>query len=52
MIKIISGWSNLGGSTESFIKLCNLFNDNNLECVYYGPHNYHLDKCKSDHLSM
>lgn len=51
MIKIISGWSNPGGSTESFIKLCNLFNDNNLECVYYGPHNYHLDKCKSDHLS-
>jgi len=46
-IKIISGWSNPGGSTTSFINLCNLFNENGLDCTFYGPHEWHLDKCKS-----
>jgi len=49
-IKIISGWSNPGGSTTSFINLCNLFNENGLDCTFYGPHEWHLDKCKSDSL--
>ena len=48
MIKILSGWSNPGGSTTAFINLCNLFNENGYECTFYGPHQWHLDKCKSD----
>lgn len=44
-VKIISGWSNPGGSTVANINLCNLFNDNGIECEFWGPHNWHLDKC-------
>lgn len=47
MIKIISGWSNPGGSTTAHINLCNALNQHGLECIFYGPHDYHLDKCKS-----
>jgi hypothetical protein len=47
-IKIFSGWSNPGGSTTAHINLCNLFNDNGQECIFYGPHSYHLDKCKAE----
>lgn len=47
-IKILSGWSNPGGSTVAHINLCNLFNDNGLDCTFYGGHTWHLDKCKSD----
>ena len=50
-IKIISGWSNPGGSTTSFINLCNLFNENGIVCTFYGPHDWHLDKCKSGRFS-
>jgi hypothetical protein len=46
-VKILTGWSNPGGSTQSFIQLTNLLNMNNYDCTLYGPHNYHLDKCKS-----
>ena len=46
-IKILSGWSNPGGSTEAFINLCNLFNQRGHDCTFYGPHEFHLDKCKS-----
>lgn len=45
MIKIISGHSGPGGSTTAFINLTNLFNKNGCECVFYGPHDYHLNKC-------
>jgi hypothetical protein len=51
MIKIISGHSEKGGSTTAFINLTNFFNSKGIECVFYGPHNWHLDKCKSDSLS-
>jgi hypothetical protein len=47
VIKIITGWSNQGGSTIAHINLCNLFNDNGLECILYGPHDWHLDKCRA-----
>lgn len=47
MIKILTGWSNPGGSTIAHINLCNLFNKNNLDCILLGPHQYHLDKCKA-----
>ena len=47
-IKILSGWSNPGGSTTAFINLCNLFSENGLDCTFYGPHEFHLGQCKSD----
>ena len=47
-IKIITGWSNPGGSTVALINLCNLFNDNGHECVLYGPHDWHLGQCPAD----
>lgn len=48
MIKILSGYSEKGGSTTAFINLTNLFNENGFDCIFYGPHEWHLDKCKSD----
>ena len=47
MIKIISGWSNKGGSTFAFIRLTNALNEAGYETTFYGPHEWHLDKCKS-----
>lgn len=50
MIKIISGHSLEGGSTEILINLTNLFNENGYDCTFYGLHDFHLDKCKSEKL--
>ncbi len=50
MVKILSGWSRPGGSTTAFINLTNFFNANEIECIYYGPHSYHLDKCRGAEL--
>lgn len=47
MIKIVSGWTKQGGSTVAHINLCNLLNEKNIECELYGPHDWHLNKCKS-----
>ena len=47
MVKIISGFSEKGGSTMAFIRLTNLLNDNGIDCTFYGPHEWHRDKCKS-----
>lgn len=47
MIKIVSGWSEKGGSTTAFINLTNALNGKNHETIFYGPHQWHLDKCKS-----
>lgn len=47
-VKVVSGFSDKGGSTTAFINLTNKFNDNGIECIFYGPHTYHLDKCNSD----
>jgi len=47
VIKILSGWSNPGGSTLHHIALTNLFNDCGVPCVFYGPHDWHRDKCQS-----
>jgi len=46
-IKIFSGWSNPGGSTVAFINLTNLLNEKGHDCTFYGPHEWHLDQCKS-----
>ena len=47
-VKILSGRSNPGGATIHFIDLCNLLNDNGFDCTFYGPHEWHLGKCRSD----
>lgn len=47
-IKIVSGYSDKGGSTTAFIELTNYFNKKGFDCTFYGPHKWHLDKCKSD----
>src|SRR6056297_1510977 len=52
MIKIVSGWSNPGGSTTAFILLTNLLNDYGFDCCFYGPHKWHLDKTKANHLKQ
>lgn len=46
-IKILSGFSDKGGSTVAFINLTNNLNDFGYDCTFYGPHDYHIDKCKS-----
>ena len=46
-IKIVTGWSNPGGSTIAHINLCNLFNSSGIDCTLYGPHEWHLGKCNS-----
>lgn len=47
-VRILSGWSNPGGSTVAFINLTNLLNDAGIDTVFYGPHKWHLDKCKAE----
>ena len=49
-IKILSGWSAPGGSTVALVNLCNLFNERGYDCTFYGPHDWHLSKCKADYL--
>lgn len=46
-VAIVSGWTNPGGSTVHFIELCNLLNANGFDCTFYGPHSWHMDKCKA-----
>jgi hypothetical protein len=46
-LKIISGYSERGGSTTVFITLTNIFNKNGINCIFYGPHTWHLDKCRA-----
>lgn len=50
-IKILSGWSDIGGSTVSLINLCNCFNEYKLDCTFYGPHKWHLSYCKGKPIS-
>jgi hypothetical protein len=50
-VKILTGFSERGGSTTALINLTNLFNENGIDCTFYGPHSWHLDKCKSDLIS-
>jgi len=51
MIKIISAHSTYGGSTTAFINLTNLFNKNGIPCKFYGPHDWHLNKCNAGKLA-
>ena len=49
-VKIISGHSERGGSTTSFIRLTNTLNELDFDVTFYGPHSWHIDKCKSGFL--
>ncbi len=51
MIKIVSGFSFPVGSTVALVNLCNQFNDRGQGCIFYGPDNWHLDKCRSANIS-
>lgn len=45
MIRIMSGWSHVGGSTTAFINLTNALNDRGYETIFHGPHVYPKNKC-------
>lgn len=51
MIKILTGYSDLGGSTVAFVNLCNAFNKFGIDCTLYGNHSWHLNKCKAKKLT-
>jgi hypothetical protein len=42
MIRILSGWSNIGGSTIAFCNLTKALNEAGHETIFYGPHNWHI----------
>lgn len=50
-VKIVSGWSGPGGSTTVFVNLTNYFNSKGLDCTFYGPQDWHMNRCKSSKLS-
>lgn len=47
MIKILSGFTEKGGSTTVFVNLTNALNAAGYNCILYGPHAWHLNKCKA-----
>lgn len=51
MIKIVTGYSEKGGSTSAFIDLTNELNKRGYDTTLYGPHNFHIGKCKGDMLN-
>lgn len=51
MIKIFTGFSDGGGSTIAHINLVNELNNLNIPAILYGPHEWHLNKCKSELLN-
>ncbi|MDX2227926.1 MAG: hypothetical protein SFY92_12650 [Verrucomicrobiae bacterium] len=51
MIKIVSGFTEKGGSTTCLINLTNLLNENGIECTFYGNQDYHRDRCRSGNIA-
>jgi len=51
-ICLVSSWTHPGGGTVAHINLTNLLNENGYDCTFYGPHDWHLDKCKSGTLDQ
>lgn len=51
MIKIISGYTNAGGSTIALITLTNELNRIGVETTMYGNQEWFLDRCKSNFIS-
>lgn len=49
-VKILTGYSERGGSTVALINLTNAFNNHGIKCTLYGPHDWHLGKCDSDNI--
>jgi len=49
-VKILSGWSNPGGTTMHHIALTNLLNEAGYDCTFYGRHAWHLGRCRSGRL--
>ena len=45
MIKIVTGFSEPGGSTILLANLTNAFNNAGYEAIMYGPQDYHLNLC-------
>lgn len=45
MIKVLTGYSNVGGSTVAFTRLVNLFNENSLKACLYGPQKWEGITC-------
>jgi hypothetical protein len=52
MIKILTGYSERGGSTIALSNLTNSLNEAGYETIMYGPHDYHLNLCKSGKLTQ
>ncbi|MAP55891.1 MAG: hypothetical protein CL605_13410 [Altibacter sp.] len=48
MIKILSGWGGLGGSTVAFNNLVNLFNKNDMNAKFYTPDRWEGITCSWD----
>ena len=48
MIKLLTGWSNPGGSTVALIRLTNTLNVLGFPAALYGPHEWHLSKCPGE----
>lgn len=51
-IKILTGWSNPGGSTVAHINLTNALNEAGYDTILYGPHDWHLNKCRAEKLNV
>ena len=52
MIRILTGYSERGGSTIALSNLTNSLNEAGYETIMYGPHGYHLNLCKSGKLTQ
>lgn len=48
MLRIFSGWGNIGGSTVAFINLVNAFNKAGHKAILYTPHDWAEGKCKHE----
>ena len=51
MVKIVSGYTELGGATIALINLCNHLNSIGIDCIFYGDQDWFRDKCRSASLS-
>lgn len=52
MIKILTGYSDKGGSTVALSTLTNAFNKCGFDTMMYGPHDYHLTLCNGGKLTQ
>jgi len=51
MIKILTGYSDRGGSTTALSRLTNTLNDNGYVTTMYGPHQHHTTLCDGEQLT-